>query len=411
MSVGEVDGPVPQDEARHQADNQVASFADWLGVKEPMARRDLFAAIGKSMLVLGAAGGLASMLDAHSASATTLRPRSAAATKRYKVAFIIFLNNPYWQETALQIKKILRPRLAKEGVIVDMVNASASASATDIANAVDDAVSEGYNGIIVAGIAPSQAPSIKNATDKGVPVFTFCCDVPQSARVAFVGPNNYSIGRDAARLMAQGLKQKDILAKRHLTSGVIGIETALGFSSLVDRANGFRDEWKIVGPKNVTLLQYLDAQDEATLVYSKARDAIATYPNLVGLYVACGSQYALGDAIIDAKKVDNIVGIAHEVFEPTLKVMMKGGLWGVTNDAPIGQVIPPGDAMVKLLKTGQKPAAVLNDSAKFVSEYWVYSSDTKWIDQEMKDWAQLMNDCNNGCSDLVAREMPKLPAP
>ena len=81
----------------------------------------------------------------------------------------------------------------------------------------------------------------------------------------------------------------------------------------------------------------------------------------------------------------------------------------MTNDAPIGQVIPPGDAMSALLRTGKKPAAQLNDSAKFVSKYWVYASDTAWIDQELKDWKQLTNDCKNGCPDLVKREMPKLP--
>src|ERR1039458_9614437 len=410
MDVGEQGGGAAREEVASSTENEVASFVDWLGVTEPVDRRQLLGAIGKSMLVLGAMGGLGSLLDAHASAASVLKPTMpAAGSKTYRVAFIIWINNPYWQETALQISKILKPRLAKQGVSIDMVNAGATASAVDVSSAINDAISEGYNGLIVAGVAPSMAPVIAKAKAKGIPVFTFCCDVPDSDRVAFYGPDNYSIGRDAAKLMVQGLKEQKIMAKRNLKSGVIGIETALGVSSLVDRSNGFRDEWKVIGPKNITLLEYLDAEDEAALVYSKARDAISSYPELVGLYVACGSQYALGDAIIEAKKVGQVVGVAHEVFQPTLLVMQKGGLWGVTNDAPIGQVIPPGDAMSALLRTGKKPAAQLNDSAKFVSKYWVYASDTAWIDQELKDWKQLTNDCKNGCPDLVKREMPKLP--
>ena len=174
----------------------------------------------------------------------------------------------------------------------------------------------------------------------------------------------------------------------------------MGVSSLVDRANGFRDNWAKVGPKNVKLLNYIDNKDNAKLVYSTARDAISAYPNLVGLYSGSGSQYALGQAIIDAGKVGTIVGIVHEVFQPTLQVMLKGGIWGVTNDAPIGQVIPPGDAMAKLLMTGEKPAQQINidGGPSNVAKYWVYDTDTQWINTELQHWNTLLNDCTSGMS-------------
>ncbi len=411
-----------KEQASGSAERELSSYLDWLGVHEPVARREFFGRMGKSMLMLGAAGGLPAILAACSTGATpspaapssgapaTAQPASAspsAAAKQYRVAFIIFINNPYWEETADQVNKLLKPRLAAQGVTVDLVNATASANAVDMSAAIDSAVTQQYDGIIVAGIAPSMDPAIKRATDKGVPVFTFCCDVPTSARVAFYGPDNYTIGQDAATLMAQGLQQEDILAKRGLSDGVIGIGVAVGFSSLVDRANGFRDNWAKVGPKNVTILENIDNKDDAKLVYSTARDAISAHPNLVGLYDASGSQYALGQAILDAKKVGQVIGIAHEVFQPTLQVMQKGGLWGVTNDAPIGQVIPPGDAMAALLMSGQQPAQAINIDAgpDTVNKYWVYASDTEWITEELDHWDQLFNDCEDGCPDLVASEM------
>ena len=417
-----------EDQGDKSTTSGISSYLDWLGINEPVARRQFMTRIGKSLFAVGAVGALPTILAACSSSATAspgastsaggaapsvAAPRAAAsstgaaAAKTYRVAFIIWINNPYWQETADQVNKLLKPRLAAQGVKVDLVNASASATAVDMSAAIDSAVAQQYDGIIVAGVAPSMDPAIKRATDKGIPVFTFCCDVPTSTRQAFYGPDNYTIGKDAATLMAQGLQKENILQKRGLSTGVIGIGVAVGVSSLVDRANGFRDNWAKIGPKNVTILQNFDNKDDAKLVYSTARDAISSYPNLVGLYDASGSQYMLGQAIIDANKVGQVIGIAHEVFQPTLQVMLKNGLWGVTNDAPIGQVIPPGDAMVKILKTGQKPAQEINIDAgpDTVNKYWVYSSDTQWINEELQHWNELFNDCTDGCPALVSSEM------
>lgn len=413
------------EQASGSTGRELSSYLDWLGVKDPVARREFFSRVGKAMLMLGAAGGLPAILAACSTEASPApsasssgapaasQPATAtpsAAAKQYRVAFIIFVNNPYWEETADQVNKLLKPRLASQGVTVDLVNATASANAVDMSAAIDSAVAQQYDGIIVAGIAPSMDPAIKRATDKGVPVFTFCCDVPTSKRVAFYGPDNYMIGQDAATLMTQGLEKEDILAKRGLSSGVIGIGVAVGFSSLVDRANGFRDNWAKVGPKSVTILENIDNKDDAKLVYSTARDAISAHPDLVGLYDASGSQYALGQAILDAKKVGQVIGIAHEVFQPTLEIMQKGGLWGVTNDAPIGQVIPPGDAMATLLTSGSAPTQAINIDAgpDTVNKYWVYASDTDWIAEELQHWDQLFNGCQDGCPDLISSEMKGL---
>src|ERR1039458_5087646 len=149
MDVGEQGGGAAREEVASSTENEVASFVDWLGVTEPVDRRQLLGAIGKSMLVLGAMGGLGSLLDAHASAASVLKPTMpAAGSKTYRVAFIIWINNPYWQETALQISKILKPRLAKQGVSIDMVNAGATASAVDVSSAINDAISEGYNGLI-----------------------------------------------------------------------------------------------------------------------------------------------------------------------------------------------------------------------------------------------------------------------
>jgi len=402
------------DRAPQESANEVVDYLDWLGIDEPVDRRRFIARVGKSMLVLGAVGGLPTLLAACSSQASaapsaagTAAPTAAPSepAKQYRVAFIIFINNPYWEQIDKQVNKLLKARLAAQGITVDLVNATASANAVDMSAAIDSAVAQQYDGIIVAGIAPSMEPAIKRATDKGIPVFTFCCDVPDSSRVAFYGPLNKNIGRDAATLMAQGLEKENILSKRGLTEGVVGVQTALGFQDLLNRADGFKEEWEKNGPKNVTLLEYFDVKDDAKLVYSMARDAIAAYPNLVGLYGSCGSQYALGNAIVDADKVGQVIGIAHEVFEPTLQVMLKGGLWGVTNDAPIGQVIPPGDDMAKLLLKGEKPAQEINDSAEAVKTYWVYASDTEWINKELEHWDQLFNACTDGCPDLVEQEM------
>jgi ABC-type sugar transport system substrate-binding protein len=402
------------------AQESVEAYLDWLGIKSKIDRRKFLSRMGKSVLALGAVGALPGILAACGPSAATPAPTTApaagapavqgatappAASKSYRVAFIIFVNNPYWKQIQAQVEKLLKPRLARQGVTVDLVNATAKANAVDMSAAIDSAVAQQYNGIIVAGIAPSMAPAVNRAMKANIPVFTFCCDVADSDRMAYYGNNSDRLGSDAAKLMLEGLQKENILEKRGLKDGVIGIETAIGFTDLVNRSDGFKKWWEANGLKNVTLLPYIDVQDDAQLVYSKARDTIAANPNLVGLYVSTGSQYALGNAIVEANKVGQIIGIAHEVFQDTLQVMKKGGLWAVNNDAPIGQAIKPGDDMAKLLLTGQKPAQAMNYSEDLPSKYFVYATDTAWIDEELQHWDQLLNGCADGCPDLLAKEM------
>ena len=79
MDVEEQGGGAVRDEVASGAENEIVSFVDWLGVKEPVDRRQLLGAIGKSMLVLGAVGGLGSVLDAHASAASVLRPTNAGS--------------------------------------------------------------------------------------------------------------------------------------------------------------------------------------------------------------------------------------------------------------------------------------------------------------------------------------------
>lgn len=374
----------------------VAGFADWLGIDDEVDRRRFFSRLGKGMLVLSATGTLPAILSACGNSST-------GSGKR--VAFIIFVNNPYWQETKAQVEKLLKPRLARQGVTVDLVNAAASASAVGLSEAIESALSQEYDGIIVAGVASSMTPAIDRAVSEGVPVFTFCCDVTNSERLAFYGPDNRQIGRDAAKLMAQGIEEKDLLTKRGLDKGTVGIETTLGIESLLERAEGFKEEWEKVGPENVSLLPFIQIkEEEAEVIYSQSMSTISAQPDLVGLYLSTGTQYALGEAIIASGKTEDLIGIAHEVFEPTLKVMLKSGIWAVTNDAPIGQVIPPGDAMSALLRKGTKPKK-LNYSNENVRHYLVYANDKAFIKQELNRWNELLHGCENGCDDLVKAEL------
>ena len=186
-----------EDQLKRGSENEISSYLDWLNVKEPVARRQFFTRMGKSMLVLGAAGGLPAILAACSsaaspsaaaaqASAAAAAPSvaaaasmaapsaaaavaSAAAAKQYRVAFLIWINNPYWEQVSQQVTKLLKPRLAPQGVIVDLVEGAASASATQMSNAIDSVVTRKYDGLIVAGVDPAMNPAIGRAMAANIP--------------------------------------------------------------------------------------------------------------------------------------------------------------------------------------------------------------------------------------------------
>lgn len=123
---------------------------------------------------------------------------------------------------------------------IKIVNAdnNASQEITDI----KEAVAAGADGIILNTIQESVSFAAQQAARQGVPIVTIDRDVDDpSARVAFIGDSDETLGREETQYAIQTLAQKNIPKPWH----VVVLQGTLGASVSISRLKGAMD---VLGP-------------------------------------------------------------------------------------------------------------------------------------------------------------------
>ncbi|NLP10710.1 sugar ABC transporter substrate-binding protein, partial [bacterium] len=142
------------------------------------------------------------------------------------------LTNPYW----FQVEDGMKAAGEKLGVRVEMIGPAQASDVTAQVQILESLIASRVSGLAVSPNDPDGVTSvIDRAVDAGIPVLTFDSDAPKSKRLCYVGTDNYTAGRTAARQLLLYLKPGDSYA---ILTG------SLGALNLNERIRGFRDELK-----------------------------------------------------------------------------------------------------------------------------------------------------------------------
>ena len=188
-------------------------------------------------------------------------------------------------------------------------------------DAVNRAIAQGVDGIIMVPMADSVTPAINKAIDAGIPVVCADADAPSSRRYTFVGTGNYSAGFMGGELLAKTLGGKGDVALIYIP----------GTDNLTQRLNGYKDALK----KYPGMRVVATGNDQGNLIEAqKACSAIIqAHPDLVGFgCVDAGGGQGAAVAVKQAGKIGKIHIIAMDRDEATLKFIEQGVI-----DASIGQ--------------------------------------------------------------------------
>jgi ABC-type sugar transport system substrate-binding protein len=121
-------------------------------------------------------------------------------------------------------------------ISVRIVNANNSAS--DEITDINEAVASGAKAIILNTIQESATGAAKQAMDKGIPVVTIDRDVSDpSARIAFIGDNDETLGKEETQYGVQYLAQRNVPKPWH----VVILQGTLGASVTIGRHQGALD--------------------------------------------------------------------------------------------------------------------------------------------------------------------------
>jgi len=139
--------------------------------------------------------------------------------------------------------------------------------------AFEQAIAKKPNGILVVGFDPQLEPTIQKATDAGIPVVTLDADLPDSARIAFVGTGNVTAGRMGGEKLGELMEE----------TGKMALIFNPGQSNLEERAAGYREAMeKFPG---IEIVEEIDSQQDSAITAQNVATILQKHPDLKG--IAC----------------------------------------------------------------------------------------------------------------------------
>lgn len=168
-------------------------------------------------------------------------------------------------------------------------------------------------GILVSAADPNLlAPEIDAAIAKGVPVITIDADAPNSRRLAFIGADNYNIGRMGGKLVADHLQGK----------GVVVIFTMPEQANLKERLHGYEAAFREY--PGITIAEVVDIKGQASAAYDKTQ-AMVEQKTPVDAFV-CLVSVACPDVaeVLDRNKVEGKTVVAMDTDPRTIEWIRKG---------------------------------------------------------------------------------------
>ena len=161
--------------------------------------------------------------------------------------------------------------------------------------AFEQSIAKNPKGIVVVGFEDSLNPIVQKAIDAGIPVVTVDADLPDSARIAFVGTGNYNAGKTGGEYLARIINGR----------GRVALMTKPGQSNLEERIAGYRDALgKFPG---IEIVQIADTQSDPVVAAQAAAALLQRFPDLAGIAcVEAAGGSGAATAVKEAGKVGQV---------------------------------------------------------------------------------------------------------
>jgi LacI family transcriptional regulator len=149
---------------------------------------------------------------------------------------------------------------------------------------------------------------------RGVPVLTMISDLPNSARLAYVGTDHYSAGRTAGFFMARMIRRP---------GPVIVLCSHFAFQSHEQRVTGFRDALAKYASE-LRIAEVLEGGDESKKPERLLTKAFKSNPDIVGLYNVGAANDAVATALRAGNFAPQPIFIGHELTFETRPMLLEG---------------------------------------------------------------------------------------
>ncbi|MBN2829112.1 MAG: substrate-binding domain-containing protein [Candidatus Cloacimonetes bacterium] len=183
--------------------------------------------------------------------------------------------------------------------------------------AITQQISQKPTAMFISAFEDTLAPSINEAVDAGIPVFTIDMDTTDSKRQTFIGGSTIDYGRTSARTLAEGLNGR----------GEVLLIYKMGQNSQEQRAAGFRMEMEENYP-GITIVQEVNSETDTSKDADMLKAALQANPKVtgVGCMVASGAVGA-ATAVRELGRSGEVLIIGDDKDNATLKLVESGELY------------------------------------------------------------------------------------
>lgn len=215
-----------------------------------------------------------------------------------------------------------------------------------VLRAIDELTREGISGLALsANNAPALRERIDALHEAGIPVITLNSDAPDSARICFIGMDNFRAGQTAAGLMHLLLPAGGkVFPLTGYLDSTAHIHRLAGFSAALTAEKA-----------NIDLIPAEPCFDRDDLAYAIVRRVVMEFPDLAGIYVACNGQLGACNAVREMGKAGQVRVIAFDLTAPNDALLRSGDISVLLDQDAFAQGYRPPLLLHDYLVHKQKP--------------------------------------------------------
>ena len=232
----------------------------------------------------------------------------AAPSEPLQLAFVTNNASEFWKIAAAGIRKY-----EKESKVQVDVKMPPNGVTEEQNQLLENLSSQGYDGIAISAIAPSdQVPTLNRAAAK-CPLITFDSDAPNSNRLLYIGTDNYAAGKvlggEIVKLLPAGGKMAVFVG-------------SLAADNAAQRLRGIRDA---IAGKNIDIVEEREDNTDRAKARANVEDIITARSDLnlvAGLWSYNGP--AIASAIEALGKKGKVLAAVFDEEEGTLAGIERG---------------------------------------------------------------------------------------
>jgi ABC-type sugar transport system substrate-binding protein len=218
---------------------------------------------------------------------------------------------------------------------------------------IDLAIASKVDGIITMPLNPeAMRPALKRATAAGIPVVLMNSDDPSVDRLAYLGLGNKNFGETQAEVALKYLN-----GRKPVIAAMVADLTQASAREMLQAA-----EAKFKAAGDYQWITTVEGPSDLLGEVQKYQDIFTTYPevNVVLNIVADGGSAAA--KVVEEKGLKGVCIVGISDMEDTLDYIKKGTIYATLTENYPRMGYQPVQWLVDYIKTGKKPAAIVNDT-------------------------------------------------